>query len=592
MVTLKNKNGESMAFSHTFPILLKSFKQGGIGVDLIASRIAGLDGQMYQGSTISTRQFVMEYALEGQTEEELNLLKSQLINIIDASKGELTIEKELGENLYEIKVAVDNYPEYKDITATAAESKLIFVASDPYWREVNGEKFINIIDWLPNFEFPANITAMSSENLLNGTDFSKDTSFGLFNRSSGTFEQDKANSVIKLTLLGGTENGLATTRSNVGFKKGHEYTFSIKANSSIPTLNAKIVSKDSSSQSEDGFTYPNNCVTIKENFAVRDADGNMEIGNMIPIGTPLTVLWCNWDKQLLNVEYKDTVAKTIKTCWITNDPTCLSYYWPDSFTNENKTTQIYFKDLVTLNGTIDPNAKATVLYKYLDYYCVVANGDKGIKSRIGIVKYTAGVSASFLNESLGTISLGSTNMGLAKITFIPSHNHTEAILAFTSNLAGTLEATKPKLEYGSVVHTWNPSLEDYPTQDTGIELGYKDTKRMKNVINNGNTKVGVQVEFKVSGPITNPKLENVSTGQKIEYAGSFIKGDRIVFSNYGPVIKSYKYVDNIEKYTPITNESDWSFGLQVGDNKLKYSAGSNEENIEVSIKYTEKFVEV
>lgn len=129
--------------------------------------------------------------------------------------------------------------------------------------------------------------------------------------------------------------------------------------------------------------------------------------------------------------------------------------------------------------------------------------------------------------------------------------------------------------------------------DTGIEFGRKNEELIADIVNAGDVPVGMVIEFKASGLVTNPSLLNVITRDFIKINRTMKAGEVITvdtrFNNKS--IKSLYQGDeeNIFNYIDI----DSSFlQLEVGSNYLKYDAESNLNNLEIEIKFNNSYVGV
>jgi len=104
--------------------------------------------------------------------------------------------------------------------------------------------------------------------------------------------------------------------------------------------------------------------------------------------------------------------------------------------------------------------------------------------------------------------------------------------------------------------------------------------------NKGNVPVEFNVIFSARGMVSNPELYHMDTRQRILVRKSMSAGERIIVSTiYGQkgviCISASGEVTNGFRYLSL--DSDLSMMLQPGENLLRMDAGSNRENLNVSI---------
>lgn len=130
-------------------------------------------------------------------------------------------------------------------------------------------------------------------------------------------------------------------------------------------------------------------------------------------------------------------------------------------------------------------------------------------------------------------------------------------------------------------------------RDKGIEFGTRNEDLIVNIENSGDIETGVIIEFKALGTVINPSLLNVITREFVKInrtmkAGEIITVDtrinnkKIESKFEGEVTNIFNYIDLDSTFTQ----------LNVGDNYFKYDADSNIDNLEVTIKYNNKYLGV
>jgi hypothetical protein len=129
--------------------------------------------------------------------------------------------------------------------------------------------------------------------------------------------------------------------------------------------------------------------------------------------------------------------------------------------------------------------------------------------------------------------------------------------------------------------------------DEGIEMGRREPSLIVNVYNQGDVKSGIRVDFRAIGTVVNPYLLNINTGEFIKINYTLVAGDVLSVSTYyggkevtlktgGLTVDAYRYLDPDSSYIQ----------LEVGDNLLRYDAGSNVNALEVSIFHNNQYLGV
>ena len=125
---------------------------------------------------------------------------------------------------------------------------------------------------------------------------------------------------------------------------------------------------------------------------------------------------------------------------------------------------------------------------------------------------------------------------------------------------------------------------------TGQITGYKTLKREVQLLNDGDVPTGVQIKFIAErGPVKNPKITKVSTGQFVRVKVEMKQGDVLMVDTdqRHQVIE----LNGVNVYQKIDRLSE-SFELEVGSNYLLYDADENYTNLDVKLYYTPKYLGV
>lgn len=130
---------------------------------------------------------------------------------------------------------------------------------------------------------------------------------------------------------------------------------------------------------------------------------------------------------------------------------------------------------------------------------------------------------------------------------------------------------------------------------SGIVIGVRQPSLIVNILNKGDVKTGMLIEFKARGTVKNPSLFNVNTREYIKVKKQMVAGEVIrVNTNFNK-----KRIESILNGTVknILNLIDLGGGdtflqLDVGDNLFRYDAEENLNNLEVSIYYNPYYLGV
>lgn len=128
---------------------------------------------------------------------------------------------------------------------------------------------------------------------------------------------------------------------------------------------------------------------------------------------------------------------------------------------------------------------------------------------------------------------------------------------------------------------------------SGMIFGYKEPSLIANVINNGDVECGLTIEFTAKGAVKNPSLLNINTQEYIKVNRTMVAGERITVSTGYNNKKIVSELDGIT--TNIMNYLDLNstfLQLEVGDNLFRYDADDNLSQLEVNIRYTQRYLGV
>lgn len=128
----------------------------------------------------------------------------------------------------------------------------------------------------------------------------------------------------------------------------------------------------------------------------------------------------------------------------------------------------------------------------------------------------------------------------------------------------------------------------------GLELSIRTISFITNIYNRGDVETPIKVKLKAVGTVINPIIENLDTGEYIRIKRTLLEGETLeintAFGNKRvEIIKPDESRENVFHY--IDYKSTF-FGLSSGDNTIEYDAEIGENNLDVSIYYTPRYLGV
>lgn len=124
----------------------------------------------------------------------------------------------------------------------------------------------------------------------------------------------------------------------------------------------------------------------------------------------------------------------------------------------------------------------------------------------------------------------------------------------------------------------------------GFIMGYRTLQTNVELMNDGHVPTGVQIQFVATrGPVKNPKITLVNTGQFMRVRIDMEQGDTLLIDTdeRHQVIE----LNGVNCYQKIDKKSE-PFLLQKGLNYLKYDADENYTNLDVNLYYTPVYLGV
>ena len=137
-----------------------------------------------------------------------------------------------------------------------------------------------------------------------------------------------------------------------------------------------------------GYAYENNAVIENDFLYLRDENGN-KIDGKVTVGDRITVLKVIEEKRLALVQYP--VGSRVRQGYVTNSSNIIKYFNQDKWINKNTRTEVYSdKECNNRIGSVDPNERATLLYKDYGLNYIVYTTPSGKNSKSGFVNFDGG----------------------------------------------------------------------------------------------------------------------------------------------------------------------------------------------------------
>lgn len=130
--------------------------------------------------------------------------------------------------------------------------------------------------------------------------------------------------------------------------------------------------------------------------------------------------------------------------------------------------------------------------------------------------------------------------------------------------------------------------------EDGIEMGHREPSLIVNVLNDGDVKCGMKIEFRALATLTNPSILNVNTQEYIKINKTMVAGEVITVSTGFGNKKVQSYLNGIttNAFNFITDPNITFLQLEPGDNLFRYNADTGIDNLECSIYFTPQYLGV
>ncbi len=120
----------------------------------------------------------------------------------------------------------------------------------------------------------------------------------------------------------------------------------------------------------------------------------------------------------------------------------------------------------------------------------------------------------------------------------------------------------------------------------GMIMSAKVLRQEATIINNGDKDTGLIISFMAKGEVSNPKIQNLTTGKFLRIVVDLMPGDILTINTN----KGNKRIElNGKNISQKMDRSSSFIDMQVGENILKYSADKGYTNLNVYPKWTAEF---
>lgn len=135
---------------------------------------------------------------------------------------------------------------------------------------------------------------------------------------------------------------------------------------------------------------------------------------------------------------------------------------------------------------------------------------------------------------------------------------------------------------------------DFALAGDTLIFGLRSASQIVAVNNSGDVQAGMLITFTASGTVINPKLINISTQEYLQVTKTLTAGQRLAIDTRGRVPTVVHFADDGTPTNVINLVTDTSHfvRLPLGISSFSYTADANEENLEVSILYSNRYLEV
>lgn len=182
-----------------------------------------------------------------------------------------------------------------------------------------------------------------------------------------------------------------------------------------------------------------------------------------------------------------------------------------------------------------------------------------------------------------------------RVSDAPVFKHKSVFTGFTVNLKCTSPFWREDAESKDDVASWISCLEfelEIP-EDEGIEFAYREPNVIVDVYNDGDVDTDMRIVFSATGTLVNPMLLNLDTGEFIKINAQLEAGDVVeINTKYGEKGATLTRAGVTTNYFRYIDVDSTFMQLAIGDNVFRYSADAGDDQLEVSIYHSDKYLGV
>lgn len=135
---------------------------------------------------------------------------------------------------------------------------------------------------------------------------------------------------------------------------------------------------------------------------------------------------------------------------------------------------------------------------------------------------------------------------------------------------------------------------DFSLPGDTLIFGLRSSSQIVQVNNEGDVTSGMLITFTANGNVTNPKLINISSQEHIQVNTSMAAGQRITIDTRGrvPTVRKFDADGTPSNVINLVSDTSTFLRLPLGLSSFSYTADQDDENLEVSVLYANRYLEV
>ena len=177
----------------------------------------------------------------------------------------------------------------------------------------------------------------------------------------------------------------------------------------------------------------------------------------------------------------------------------------------------------------------------------------------------------------------------------PSYSRSAVLLDYAVSLICPNPFWREENEQSAQIAAWVGDWE-FPFEipmDTGMEFGHREPSLIVTVTNRGDVRTGMRMVFRAVGDLTDPSLLNINTGESIKLSTGMAAGDVIIVTTHFGRKRVIQRRGGVVSDALYLLDPDSVFlTLDVGDSQFRYDAGTNIQNLEVTLFFNNQYLSV